>query len=393
MTPRVLIIQELMPVYHLTFFSQLRESLAARGIELAVLAGNPNAQQVARNDSVLSTESITHAATRRFKIGSTYVSWQKLGKAPRQHDLVIVEEALKHLQTYVLILRQHLGGPSVALWGLGIDSIAWRTRTKRGITARQVKRWLVRHSRWFFAYTEGGADYVAENGFPRDRITVVQNSIDTSALETAAVAVSETEKVSLREELGLVEDATCLFVGALDTHKRLEFLFEACAVVAAKRSDFRLIVAGDGVQREIVERAAANSPWLHYVGRADAEKEALLASVSELLLMPGSVGLVAVDSFALRIPIVTTDWPWHSTEFEYLEAETNSVVTPDDVSSYADQILDLLENRSRRAHLEAGCMESAKRYSIAAMVSNFADGVESALASAGKLDSSASRRE
>ncbi|MGD0272853.1 MAG: glycosyltransferase family 4 protein [Gaiellaceae bacterium] len=393
MNSRVLIIYEWIPEYRRPFYIKLMDELAARGIALTVLAGTPTAVQAARNEAVVSDSLFVYTPTRRLKLGGAYLSWQTLGKQPRQHDLIIVEEALKHLETYALVLRQRFGGPPVALWGLGTDNIAWRTRRKRGRIARLVKRWLVGRSCWFFAYTEGGADYVAGNGFPRDRITVVQNSVDTSGLETAAAAVGETDKASLREELGLVEGATCLFVGALDKHKRLEFLFESCAQVAAKRSDFRLILAGDGVQRELVEQAAASSPWLHYVGRADARKEALLASVSELLLMPGSVGLVAVDSFALRIPIVTTDWPWQSPEFEHLEAETNSVVTPDDVSSFAGKVLDLLDDRSRRAHLEAGCAESAKHYSLSAMVSNFADGVESALAGVGKLNSSASRQE
>lgn len=373
-----------MPKYRLPFYSQLADSLATRGIELTVLGGNPSNQQIARADSVLAADSITHAPIRRFKVGRTYVSWQTYEKPLGQYDLVIVEEALKHLRTYALVLRQRFGGPPVALWGLGVDSIAWRTRRKRGRIARFVKRWLVTHSHWFFSYTESGADYVAANGFPRDRITIVQNAIDTSALEAAAAAVSESDKASLRAELSLSEGATCLFVGALDTHKRLEFLFEASAQVAAKRGDFRLVIAGDGVQRELAQRAAARSPWLRYVGRADAEQEALLASVSELILMPGSVGLVAVDSFALGIPIVTTNWPWQSTEFEYLEPETNSVVTADDVSSFAGEIIALLDDRPRRARLEAGCAESAKRYSLSAMVGNFADGVESALADRGK---------
>ncbi len=373
--PRVLIVQEYVLEYRLPFFLRLREALAERGIELNVIAGHPPAGQAARADAVLSNPAITYVPTRRLRIGGAYASWQSLRGLQKNQDLVIVEDALRHLQTYNLLLHQRFGGSPVALWGHGRDYVV-----KRGWAGRHVKQWLLNRSRWFFVYTQSGAASVGKAGVSPDRVTVVQNSVDTAALERAAAAVTDADKASIRAKLDLIKGATCLFVGALDTSKRLEFLIESCKQVVAARPDFRLIVAGDGPQREFVERKEAAFDWLRYAGRADTQSKALLASVSELILIPGGVGLVAVDSFSLKTPIVTTEWPWHGPEFEYLEPEHNSAVTEDDARAYGGQVLDLLQDRSRLTRLENGCAESATRFSISAMVDNFADGVQAALA-------------
>ncbi|MHB8059235.1 MAG: glycosyltransferase family 4 protein [Gaiellaceae bacterium] len=390
--PKVLIIQEYVPEYRLPFFRLLKETLAARQIELIVAAGRSPAGQAGRGDVVASDPSILPTPSRKIRAGGANAIWQSSRGFPPNLDLIIVEDVLKNLQTYLLFLRRRFGGAPVALFGIGYGSTNWRTRSRHGSLARFAKRRLLGQSRWFFAYTKGGADYVAAAGYPRDQVTVVQNSTDTSALEAAAAAVTEDDKEALRARLEIGEGATCLFVGALASHKRLEFLVEACEQVARARPDFRLIVAGDGPLRGLIEQSAAQHPWLVYVGRADTQAKARLASVSDLILMPGSVGLVAVDSFALKTPIVTTEWPWQSAEFEYLESEHNSLVTPDDVRSFGEGVLGLLPDRARLARLERGCTESAARFSISAMVDNFADGVQAALASTTTKSSNRSRR-
>jgi glycosyltransferase involved in cell wall biosynthesis len=90
---------------------------------------------------------------------------------------------------------------------------------------------------------------------------------------------------------------------------------------------------------------------------------------------------VSVDSFVLGTPIVTTDWPWHAPEFEYLMPGRNAVVTPDDVQAYADGVAALLRDPARVDELRRGCAEAAPRYAVEQMVDRFAVGTLRALAS------------
>ncbi|MCQ4079688.1 glycosyltransferase [Streptomyces sp. RB6PN25] len=294
----------------------------------------------------------------------------------------MLEQALHNLETYPLLLTQLIGrvrsgGPRLAFWGHG------RTYTKPASRLESfAKDTLTRCGAWFFAYTEGGAAHVASRGFPRERITVVRNSIDTAALSATADRARRpgtaeyADTLVLRERYGLVTGRTALFLGGLDAPKRIPFLLESARRIASRLPGFRLLVAGDGTDRNLVEEAASRpgSPVVA-VGHTTGRRTALLGAVSDVMLMPGRVGLCAVDSFTLRTPIVTTDWPWHAPEFEYLTDGCNSLVTADDVTSYTGAVVDLLGNRSRLEQIRAACLRDSADYTVQGMATRFCDGL------------------
>lgn len=308
--------------------------------------------------------------------------WQRISSRVAAADVVVVEQALRNLGTYPLLLKQRwarLAGtsPRVALWGHG------RTYTKPVSRLETAAKGVVtREASWFFAYTEGGAAHLADRGYPRERITVLHNSVDTLSL-TRTRELAETpgtpehaEAAALRERHRLRRGRTALFLGGLDASKRIPFLLDCVRRVTEILPDFRLVVAGDGTDRLLVD-TAASSPGSAVVplGHTTGRQAALLGAVSDIMLMPGRVGLCAVDSFALRTPIVTTAWPWHAPEFEYLRNGENAVVTPDDPASYANAVRALLENPVQLHVLQANCGESAETYSIDAMAARFCEGL------------------
>jgi len=89
---------------------------------------------------------------------------------------------------------------------------------------------------------------------------------------------------------------------------------------------------------------------------------------------------VAVDSFALETPIVTTRWPYHGPEMDYLVDGANARIAGDSVVEFADAVVQLLLERDELDRLKAGCAAAAPRYSLEAMVENFAAGIRAALA-------------
>jgi len=106
----------------------------------------------------------------------------------------------------------------------------------------------------------------AGSGYPDDRITRVQNAIDTAALAAAAARVDDEQLASLRAELGVVGGNVCIFVGAMYADKRLPFLLEACELIRRDVPDFEIIFVGDGPESAVVREAADHAPWIHYVG-------------------------------------------------------------------------------------------------------------------------------
>ncbi|MFJ8076234.1 glycosyltransferase family 4 protein [Streptomyces sp. NPDC096176] len=383
---RVVVVQPYVPGYRTSFFDHLQVRLAAEDVDLEVLHGPAPPHQAARRDAA-SCACATQVPTRRLPApGGRSLLWRRVQRRAASADLVVLEQALHNLEAYPLLLRQPMGrlsggAPRVTFWGHG------RTYTKPPSRLEAVaKVGLTRLGSWFFAYTEGGAAHVASRGFPRDRITVVRNSVDTRELVAARARAMRpgtaefTEAALLRKRYGLVEGRTALFLGGLDSPKRIPFLLDSANRVAAGLPGFRLLVAGDGADRRLVEDAASRpgSPVVA-VGHVGGPSAALLGAVSDVMLMPGRVGLCAVDSFALRTPVVTTDWPWHAPEFEYLSDGRNAVVTPDDPAAYATAVMTLLRDPARLRALRTACRDDASEYTTEGMAARFCKGLLQAM--------------
>lgn len=371
MTVRVAIIHPWFPQYRAAFFERLISQAKRIDITVDVFFGTPPPEWGERGDSV-TAEYATHLPTTFIKIGRKSLGLKSMSELRLREpfDLIILEQAVRNVESFGLLLGPHRG--RLAFWGHG------RTYTEEiGHAQEALKMWLTKRGNWFFAYTEGGAKAVEDAGFPSDRITVVQNSIDTAKLARDIKRVKAPDIAALKSRLDL-RDKTAIFMGGLDQAKRLPFLIQAADICHSGQSDFRLIVVGDGSERQIIEEAAISRPWLRYLGRAVGAEKAQALAVSQLLMMPGRVGLVAVDSFAAGLPIVTTDWPYHAPEFEYLHSGLNGLVTRNEVSAYASAVQSLLSDASALRRLRQGALDSAQKYSIEVMAGNFLRGIQDA---------------
>ncbi|MFJ2739472.1 glycosyltransferase [Streptomyces sp. NPDC087440] len=368
--PRVTVVQPYITGYRAPFLARLGPVLAARGIDLTVAHGRPAPRLAARGDAV-RLPGACELPQRDFEFGGRTVMWRDLGALRGHSDVLILEQALHNLESLPPLLRPG-GGPAVALWGHGTTYNA-----RHGQVLDALKRRMTRRARWFFAYTEGGARAVAAAGFPGERITVVRNTIDTDALVAARDAVTGAEADAFRRLYGLTPGRTGLYIGALDRTKRVGFLLDAADRLARELPGFRLLIAGDGPDRDLVERVARERGVVVYGGRTAGDvHKALVGAVSDVLLVPGQVGLVAVDSFALRTPVVTTAGLCHGPEFDYLRDGENARVVDGGIEAYVRTVAELLADPARLRRLSDVCRTDAAHYTIGGMAERFAQGVE-----------------
>ncbi|WP_189318434.1 glycosyltransferase family 4 protein [Microbacterium oleivorans] len=283
-----------------------------------------------------------------------------------------MEQAIRNLETYQLLATPSLR-EKLAWWGHGKtytqDKSSLEERFKTVLTNRGV---------WFFAYTPKGAETVVARGFPRASTTAVINSTDTVSLRNAILDVSESARRTFASRYDL-RGRTGLFIGGLDETKRIDFLLQSADIIHRRDPDFRLVVVGRGVLRRRVEEFAASNPWVIYLSSLYGSDRAQAFAAAQVLMMPGRVGLAAVDSFAAETPIATTDWPYHAPEFEYLEDGRNAVIAPNDEESYATSVLSLLRDAGRLQQLATQCRSDQDSYGVDQMVANFVDGVVGAL--------------
>jgi glycosyltransferase involved in cell wall biosynthesis len=116
------------------------------------------------------------------------------------------------------------------------------------------RRFLARYPR-LIAVSSQIADQLVESGAPRDRITVVLNAIDPDRFRRDPSLVA-----SSRAHFGwLPQHRVVGAVGRLEPQKRFDLLIQAVARAQAHDGDIRLMIAGDGSQREILTRLASQA--------------------------------------------------------------------------------------------------------------------------------------
>jgi glycosyltransferase involved in cell wall biosynthesis len=373
----VLIAYKSLPRYRVPFFERLRGRLASDGIELVLVDGQGTPRDTHRHEGAQIDWAIRRR-NRVLQVDGRELVWQPCVRQARNADLVVVEQASRLLVNYVLLGLQATGQAKVAFWGHGANL----QRHTASAASEWLKRKISRLPHWWFAYTEGSKSRVSALGYPSERITVVQNAQDTEELAAAVTAITRDQKERFRAEHGLGAGPVGLFLGSLSREKRLDFLLDSCSRIAAARPDFRLLVAGDGTDRPRVLAAAEAHDWIRYLGRIDELPErALLLSVSNALLMPGLVGLVALDGFAADVPLLTTAIGFHSPEIEYVQHGVNGLIAPDadDAIAYAELAVELMTSERRREPLLRGCRQARQTFTLAAMVDRFAGGVTAAL--------------
>ena len=372
----VVIVQASLPHYRVPVFEAMRSLLDTADVELRLVHGTPGGRGDARWDAAVIPWAEV-VPTRTFSVGSMTADWRGVLSMTSASDLVIIEQALQRLETYPLLARQAIGGPRVAFWGHGRN---FQSPTSSSLRER-IKARLSRLPVWWFTYNDRSTEVVRCLGFPEDRITTVNNAIDTRELVELRAATTPATVASLYERLGIRGQDVCVFAGGLYPEKRLEYLIRSADLIRCHRPEFELVVIGDGIGRAQLDDLARSRSWLHVVGpRFGAEKVGLFAG-SRLLLMPGLVGLVVLDAFALGTPIVTTAVPYHSPEIAYLEPNVNGIMLPADASTerYAAAVMSLLEDRDLLERLRTGCRVAAERYSVEDMARRFAHGILNAV--------------
>lgn len=307
----------------------------------------------------------------------TNLMYQCAIRSTWQPDLVILQQENALLSNHVIQFLRRARGRRVAFFGHGRNFQSLRANPYSEL----LKRRLLANVDWFFAYTESSSVAVQEAGFPAERITVFNNTIDTRSIEDERGRLLPHEQATLRKTIFGGSRNIAAYVGGLYDLKRLPFLLRSAVQIRAAIPDFHLIVIGSGPLQHLVQQAAGEFDWVHYLGPLFGQEKTRFVSLAKTLLMPGLVGLAIIDSFAYRVPLVTTHVPYHSPEYSYLNHGRNgwSVTSAEDPGAFAHAVVAILRDEALRDRLVKGCELSASIYTLENMVERFSNGVLGAL--------------
>jgi phosphatidyl-myo-inositol alpha-mannosyltransferase len=179
---------------------------------------------------------------------------------------------------------------------------------------------------------------------------IVPNGVDTNFFRAARRADTEARS-------GL------LFLGRLDPRNGLDTVFAAMPRVLARHPEARLTVAGDGPLRPVYERLARPlGSAVRFVGRVNGDRPSHYAG-ADLYLCPttqASFGVTLLEAMACETPMVVSD----ITGFRELIAGGREAVLvhKSRTEAWADAVLALLDDRSRRVEMGAAGRRKAETY-------------------------------
>lgn len=239
-----------------------------------------------------------------------------------------------------------------------------------GRRARRVidKEVTARLATRFVTVSESSRRQMIEvENIPADKILV---------LPTAYVPHRGTGPAALRSELALSDRARIVAVAApLRPEKALEVLIEAHAIVLRSVPDAYLVIVGDGVCRDQLERRVARlgiSQHVRFLGvRHDVTALLPDADVGALSSDWEGMPLFALECMANLVPFVATAVGGLP---ELINHDRNGLlVPPREPAALAASLIDVLDNRERASRLADAAAVTVRHLTIDAVAARFAE--------------------
>ena len=231
-------------------------------------------------------------------------------------------------------------------WNHGYTATNW---LDRGYS--QLDRWSLRGAYRVVTVCGPFADKLESRGIDRDRITVLHNSVKPFV----APPLEQVRRV--QHSLGLQDEAVILAVGRLSYEKGIADLLRAVAVLSNTKGvpNFRLVLVGDGPEREALARLASR---LGIEGRLtmagfqrDTKPYYSLATLMAVSSHTEGSPNVVLEAMATGLPIAATAVGGIPEILE--DGVTGLMVPPRNPDAMADAILRILTDPEMRLRLGA----------------------------------------
>ena len=330
---RLLVLQPYLPDYRVPLFDEISRLCELTGDQLRVVHGDPAADQRLRGDSATAAWAIRRTRHEvRTPLGGAY--WRRVRKLAALADVTVTELDAGNLDAWYL----GLSGSPLVLWGHGRAYVNEPSRLSESLQIR-----LARLADEVMTYSAGGRQALLDDGLTPSKVTAVGNATDTTSLRRLYLNSGDAVVSEFLATHRLEGRRLATLVGGLDASKRLDFVVEAVQAASALDPNFTLVVGGRGADEAFIK--SSESDHLRYIGAVDRPTFALLAHVAQSMWMPGRVGLVAVDAQALGLPVITTEFPFHAPEVEFLERGSELIVAPNDPKEFAVRAFRLARDR------------------------------------------------
>ena len=198
---------------------------------------------------------------------------------------------------------------------------------------------------------------LAEHGVD-DRVTTIPTGIDLEPYRDA-------DGRKIRDHFGWGNDRVLVSMGRLAREKNWETLLDACARVMETHADVRLLLIGDGPQRDELEKYASDlgiANRVTFVGRVPFESVPDHPKAGDLFCFASvteTQGLATMEALAAGLPVVAVD---ATGTRDVVEEGVDGLLTHNDSQALALAISRLLDDNGLRETFIANAREKVKQF-------------------------------
>lgn len=209
------------------------------------------------------------------------------------------------------------------------------------------------------AVSDSAADYVRH--LTKAPVTIIPNGIDLKKYTPAPKTK--------------VETPTVFYIGRLEKRKGVKYLLKAFASLQERVPEARLIIGGDGPDREKLEEYAQNLKLKHveFLGFVDDNDKIRLMQSSTVFCSPAiygeSFGIVLLEAMACQTPVVAGDNPGYMGVLKGRGAL--SIVNPRHSEDFARRLQLLLTDAEVRSIWNDWAKSEITQYDYAAIVDQY----------------------
>jgi glycosyltransferase involved in cell wall biosynthesis len=288
-----------------------------------------------------------------------------------------------------------------------LRAIAWAVRADASILMIsdselvQARSWHARVLKWavlprllryvsgFLTVGDNNEAYWLHYGVPRERLFRVPFTIDEGVFVRARAERSQLA-ASFRAEHGIAaNDIVFLTVGKLSRRKRQADVIAAMAVLAREdRVNARLILAGDGTERPLLEKMAADTGMpAAFLGFVNVDKLPPVYAAADVLVHPSEQDphpLVLSEAACVGLPVIVSDRVGAVGPTDIVQPGVNGLTYPvGDIHSLADAMRRLALDDALRRSMAAKAVEVFATQNIQVSVRGMLAAVDAVLARKG----------
>jgi glycosyltransferase involved in cell wall biosynthesis len=259
--------------------------------------------------------------------------------------VIVYEYSIGIASLYPTYWLARLLGIKFILWGHGYDHT--KGFNPKDSIADRLRIYIAKKADAVIFYGSTAKKHFS-NHMSEEKLFIAYNCLNTQNLSSIRDNLENEGRENIKKRIGFTHTYNLIFIGRILKSKKPELLLNMCqSLLNQYPGQIGIHYVGDGPHlnslKQIVKTKGLEEQVVFHGAIHEDKKTGELLFCSELMIMPGYVGLSVNHAFNFDCPVVTfkqkADGPFHSPEIEYLVDQTTGFIAEDHTEEALSKIV------------------------------------------------------